>query len=106
MKWSLRLLVLVLSIPPSGCGGREESSALNLPEREERAELPEEASTPNDPAARSNESPVPGDQPPGFAPGGRFGWPDDFLLPLVVEIEVPEVPEAIRGPQSIEKPPQ
>ncbi len=38
------------------------------------------------------------DEPLQFAPNQRYGWPEDFLLPLVIEIEIPEVPEAIRGP--------
>ena len=38
------------------------------------------------------------DEPPRFAPNERYGWPKDFLLPLIVEIEVPDVPEEIRGP--------
>ncbi|MDY0167308.1 MAG: hypothetical protein RBS80_12240 [Thermoguttaceae bacterium] len=37
-------------------------------------------------------------RPARFAPNNRFGWPKEFLLPLIIEMEIPEVPEAIRGP--------
>ncbi len=37
-------------------------------------------------------------QPLRFAPNERYGWPKDFLLPLIIEIEVPDVPKEIRGP--------
>jgi hypothetical protein len=38
------------------------------------------------------------DAVPRYAPNQRYGWPGDFRIPLIIEIDVPDVPEEIRGP--------
>jgi len=74
-----------------GCACRTESVA-PAPERgKTSSEVVDRAPVPDTSVSKRNE-------PLRFAPNNRYGWPRDFLLPLDIQFEVPEVPEAVSRP--------
>ncbi len=90
-----------------GCGCREAPPtphSRRTAEREQTAS-PAEAPAQGRPEEDAAEPEPLADVPARFAPNDRYGWPDDFLLPLVIEMETPEVPESIRGPSPPIDPP-
>ena len=97
-RFATILLLLTVQTLPSGCGGQAESPAPGSAQREQRNETPERSPGSDDAGARLGEIPVSGDEPLEYAPTNRFDWPEEFRLPLIIDPEVPEVPEGIRGP--------
>ncbi len=116
MRW---FLLLLASSQLLGCGCRDASVAPNEPAGVLCADSPDGVTAPQESPAKLDQSPqqtaereplcdeslAAQDEAPRFAPNDRYGWPEDFLLPLVIEFEPTEVPEAIRGPSPpIEQP--
>lgn len=107
MRW---FVIMLASLQLSGCGCRDLATTTGTPEppsvSPERSVAPspppEDADTPtlrpDVPEIEDGRPDTTDDAPPRFAPNQRYGWPKDFLLPLIIEIEVPDVPEEIRGP--------
>ncbi len=64
---------------------------------EESGPLPNLAENQPEPMATEEPQPAPPESEPVNEPG-EYGWPEDFELPLHIEVDVPEVPEGIAEP--------
>lgn len=115
MRWLPTLLTCLLI---AGCGCSELPETQHSPEPSRRNESPAKPPSISVPAARASNQPekhpvgsgavepameagapdIGEPDPRRFTPNQRYGWPKDFLLPLIIEIEIPDVPEEIRGP--------
>lgn len=91
-------LLLVAILLASGCGSCREPQGREVSPAEERPRSSSPVAVPDGLETDGVEEDAAGEQALRFAPSGRHGWPDDFRLPLHIEIEIPEIPEEIRGP--------
>ncbi len=82
----------------SGCGGCREPLGHDAPPAAEPPPPADAIATSDGPETTRLGGEPSADEAPRFAPGGRHAWPDDFRLPLHIDIEIPEIPQGIRGP--------